>query len=289
MTVLSMVTKDSYTKLMKAPITLEDVLNSTLQIPYKALILVDDSKDKTREVIRRWCDKHNKELIISSSRLYGYYRPTRATARQTAIDIFMENFNDEWLMFIDDDIIINKGWWDEAQKFVSDPRIGLIWGINYDCTPERSYYLKMLGVDYIQYLIKEFYRRGGMHDTMLRRAAIKGIMIPPELHIFEDWYVLKYVQERGYRVGIVKAGITHYNPFIGYPMKDIRWMAYLAKKYGVEPKDIEYAMYRLIRSLGSIVPSLPLSIKSFGFRKGVRRAFDRWKIKVLYRVFFLLE
>jgi len=50
-----MITYNSYTK-MKDIIGLEKVLDSTLQIPYKQLILVDDSKDETAEVVRDWCE-----------------------------------------------------------------------------------------------------------------------------------------------------------------------------------------------------------------------------------------
>jgi len=112
MVVLSLITRNSYSKMQKAPVSLEDVLDSTLQIPYKQIILVDDSVDETRNLFRRWCDEHGKELIVSSSKLYGHHRPTRATARQTAIDIFLENFSDDWLMFVDDDVVLNPGWWE---------------------------------------------------------------------------------------------------------------------------------------------------------------------------------
>lgn len=45
MVVLSFITKNTVTKLKDLTITLYDVLNSTLQIPYKTIILIGDSED----------------------------------------------------------------------------------------------------------------------------------------------------------------------------------------------------------------------------------------------------
>ena len=287
MVVLSFITRNSYTKMLKAPVSLREVLNSTLQIPYRQIILVDDSTDETREFFQSWCEEHDKELTVSGSRLYGYHRPTRATARQTAIDIFLDGFDDGWLMFVDDDVILNPGWWREAEAYLSDPRIGMVWGLNFDATSDRHVYLKALGIDYVQYLIKEFFRRGGTHDTLVRREALEGIRIPPELHFFEDWYILRHVQRRGYSIGTVRAGVTHYNPEWNYSTKTIKQMAYLSRKYGVEPPTLGYAVYRLFRSLASIIPTTYASVKGFGLREGLRRAYHRWRLKVLYRIYFL--
>jgi len=287
MVILSFITRNSYTKMQKAPVSLEDVLISTLQIPYKQIILVDDSTDETRDFFCRWCDEYDKELLVSSSRLYGYHKPTRATARQTAIDLFFENFSDSWLMFVDDDVVLNPGWWSEAEDYMNGDDVGLIWGLNFDVTSDRHTYLKALGIDYVNYLIKEFFRRGGTHDTMVRREALEGIRIPPDLHVFEDWYILRYVQSKGYKIGIVKAGVTHYNPEWNYSREAIKEMAKLAKKYGVEPTTIRYGLYRLFRSLASIVPTTYASVKGFGLKEGLKRAYHRWRLKVLYRIYFL--
>ena len=59
------------------------VLKSSLQVPYKAIILVDDSDtDKTVSAVRRFAEEHGKELTVSRSRLPpGWSKPTRAAAR----------------------------------------------------------------------------------------------------------------------------------------------------------------------------------------------------------------
>jgi len=125
MVVLSMITYNSYSK-MNSSIGLERVLDSTLQIPYRQMILVDDSNDETSNIVKAWCERNEKELLSLRSRLYGYHRHTRATARQTAIDVLLESFDDEWLMFVDDDVVLKDGWWDWVleNKVLEDHGVG---------------------------------------------------------------------------------------------------------------------------------------------------------------------
>ncbi len=122
MVVLSFITKNSCSKLKHTPITLISVLNSVLQIPFRSLILIDDSVDETSEVIANWCSVNDKEILIHKG------AGNRAIARQLSINKFITNFSDEWLMFVDD-VIVNPGWWEEASSYVKEGDVGLIWGI----------------------------------------------------------------------------------------------------------------------------------------------------------------
>ena len=151
--VLSFITKNSASKLSQTPITLFDVLKSTLQIPYKTIILVDNSSDNTPDYFKKVCEEHGKELILIRG------GRTRGEARQIAIDTFLNNFKEKWLMFVDDDVVLNPGWWTEAEPYTREPKVGIIWGVNYDSSPERARYLKVLKIDYVQYLVKEFFHR----------------------------------------------------------------------------------------------------------------------------------
>ncbi|MEM4898118.1 MAG: glycosyltransferase [Pyrobaculum sp.] len=127
--ILSIITKNSYEKVGEK---FAEVLDSSLQVPYRAIILVDDSdNDKTATFVKRFAESRGKELIVTRSRNYGYFEPTRATARQTAIDIFLVNFSEEWLFFLDDDFILNPGWWEEASRYTQKPRVELVWGVDY--------------------------------------------------------------------------------------------------------------------------------------------------------------
>ncbi len=289
--VVSMITRNSLTKLAskRSVIRLRDVLDSTLQIPYKTFILVDDSTDETPNFVKRWCEEHDKEIIVSRSRLYGFHRPTRATARQTAIDIFFENTSDEWLMFVDDDVVLQPGWWEEAKQYIENPRIGIIWGINWDGTPFRKKWLEFFGINYEKYLVDEFFRRGGEHDTLHRREALEGIRIPPELHVFEDWYILKYILSKGYEAVVLRTGCIHYNPWDTFlPREELKWMATLAKKYGIEPSNLGYRLKRFLRTLAGLPLNLYLSMRVYGWREGLKRGYMRWRTKLLYRWYALV-
>lgn len=78
-------------------------------------------------------------------------------------------------MFLDDDAVLNLGWWEWVlqNELLDGPEIGEIWSINWDSTPERMRFLRMFGINLKEYLIRKFYDRGGTHDTIYRRAAIR--------------------------------------------------------------------------------------------------------------------
>ena len=57
----------------------------------RLVILVRDfNTSKTGEAVRQFTEERSKELIVERSQLpLGWSRPTHATARQTAADIFL--------------------------------------------------------------------------------------------------------------------------------------------------------------------------------------------------------
>ncbi len=263
-----------------------EALDASLQVPYESLILIDDGSDETRDVIGKWCEEHGKELVYSRSNLYGYHKPTRATARQTAIDIFLESFSDEWIMFLDDDAVLNPGWWSEAEHHTHDPKVGLIWGLNYDPTPFRRKLLEALGVDYVGYLIRQFEARGGTHDTLLRRRAIEDIFIPPQLHVFEDAYIKHYVECKGYECRVVKAGVMHRNPGRWTSRSTLKLMARWGLRLGLE--DLRYrnplfGLYALLRTTAGLPLTLGVALQAEGLREGFRKGLRRFWMKWLYR------
>ncbi len=115
---------------------------------------------------------------------------------------------------------------------------------------------------------------------MIRRFALEDMQIPQDPHVFEDWYILKHVLRRGYEVKIVKAGVTHYNPWQLPTLDDIKLMAHLARKYGVEGP----SAVRLIKSLAGLPLSLYIGVRGFEIKYGLSRRVKRWLTKVAYRV-----
>jgi glycosyltransferase involved in cell wall biosynthesis len=298
MIILSTITKNALTRVGRE--LFRRVLNSSLQVPYKAMVVVSDSDDGTDSFIKKWCDEHGKELALSRSRLYSFARPTRAIARQTAIDIFFESFSDEWLMFLDDDCVLNPGWWQwiESNRVLEDPAVGEVWGVNWDATPERERFLKFFGINLKSYLIRKFEERGGCHDTLFRRKAIKGVRIPPELHVYEDAYLHFYVKCRGWKYVINPVGVTHYHPELevdlGREMEKARLAIYTAVKYGI----VEYehakvlseslrsrllAYLSLLRPVAGFAPMLLVTTRLYGFGKGLAEAVKRQYLKLWFR------
>lgn len=282
--VLAFITKDSKTKMDHAPVSLWDVLESTLQIPYSDMILIDDSEDETPKVFENFTRKHGKTLLIKTG------AGTRARARQMAIDTFKREYSDEWILFVDDDVILNPGWWKEARAYMKDPDHGLLWGLNYDGTSDRPVWCKFLGVDPIELLRQEFWTRGGTHDTLIRREALDGCRIPGDLHVFEDWFLLNYVMNQGYEARIMDVGVTHYNPWYHGNPKTARLNAYLDVKYEVNCKrgSHAYRLYRFIRSTAGFPWRVAINIKAFGGREGLKRGLRRWITLFTYRIYSLI-
>ena len=298
MVILSIVVKDSLTRVGQD--IFAKMLDSTLQVPYKSIILVSDSRDSTDDFVKTWAEEHDKEVTVTKSNLYGYHRPTRATARQTAIDIFLNNFNDEWIMFVDDDVVLNDGWWQWVidNKVLENPRVGEIWGLNYDTTPEREYLLKLLGINLKEYLVKKFEARGGTHDTLYRRKAIEGISIPPELHVYEDAYLHFYVKCRGWESVVNPVGIIHYHPTketnVQEEKERMKIAIQVAVKYGI----IEYDVMKLInqdhknkllsylsllRPVLGFPPMFLVTVRCYGLKKGLVEAIKRQYLKIWFR------
>jgi len=299
--VLSMITRDSH----RLGEIFTRVLESTLQVSYGSLILVDDSStEDTRKIVKEFADKNDKELIIASSSdirnlrpNYYFERPTRAVARQVAIEIFVQNFGSEWLMFVDDDAVLNPGWWVwvDRNAVLFDGKVGEVWGINWDATPDRERVLETVGVDYTEYLIRKFNDRGGTHDTLYRRKAINGVVIPWELHVYEDAWLHHYVRCRGWESVINPVGVTHYSPFrtdLKTQKKQLELAIHVAFKYGI----VEYDIFRNIHSLSIIKQVLGLFrpiigtplmslvyTRTYGIKRGLPYALKRQYLKLWFR------
>jgi len=297
--VLSVITKDALTRVGRE--VFSKVLNSTLQIPYRSFILVSDSSDGTDAFVRRWAEERGKELVVARSSLYGHHRPTRATARQTAIDLFLSNFDEEWLMFVDDDAVLNEGWWAwvAENKVLEDPEVGEVWGVNWDSTPERERFLKLFGVKLEDYLIRKFEERGGCHDTLYRRGAIEGVRIPPELHVYEDAYLHRYVVGRGWRYVVNPVGVTHYHPTatitdLKVEKEKARIAIGAALKYGIceyecmreverARKNRLLAYLSLLRPVLGLAPMLLVTTRTYGLKKGIVEGLKRQYLKLWFR------
>ena len=169
--------------------TIESLIRS--DIPINKIIIVDGySTDGTLEYLHS-IKTIDIEIILD--------RGNRATARQRGI----ENVETEWFMFLDSDVILPETWFKYAKRYMDNDKIGAIWGtaINisrttYNIYKALKYYYR---TNIIRIAMLQGYKRGYTHDTLIRRDAVKDIKIPASLHTFEDHYIRRYIESRGYK------------------------------------------------------------------------------------------
>jgi glycosyltransferase involved in cell wall biosynthesis len=173
--------------------TLEKCLTSIYRnVPVRKLIVVDGySNDKTLDILRAFNEKYKNIVIIQD---YG----TRSTARQKGIG----KVETEWFMFVDSDVELCQNWFKKAKIFMGKD-VGAIWGIEVWSDIRNPTTLKW----FLLITRKIFEIRGGTHDTLIRRDAIKDIKIPSFLHVFEDAYISQWIKSKGYKV------IACYSPY----------------------------------------------------------------------------
>jgi len=166
---------------------LDKCLDSIYQnVPVKNLIIVDGfSTDRTLRIISEANEAHGniKVLKINGS---------RARAREKGI----QEVSTDWFMFVDSDVLLGRDWFRKAEKNVKG-NVGAVWGVNIDVVPN----VKDKRILKLQSLIARqcFGLRGGMHDTLIRHEAVKGIRIPEQLHAYEDTYIIKWIEKKGYK------------------------------------------------------------------------------------------
>ena len=172
---------------------------------------------------------------------------TRGEARQICIDDARKRGFD-WICFVDDDFVLNEGWWNDVSRYIDDPKVGMIWGMNWDHDDTRKNWINYLhsvnvpvpsmyilvrrkldkkfdawyqkthpprrasSLDYAAYLEHEFELRGGTHDTLIRLDALpQWIRIPSALHVYEDKFLKQIVEIAGYKCVATQTGGIHYN------------------------------------------------------------------------------
>ena len=153
---------------------------------------------------------------------------------------------------------------------MKDPTVGEIWGINWDLDKRRREYVELLGDSYKEYLIRAFQIRGGTHDTLYRREAIKGVIIPHWLHVYEDAWLHHYVNCKGWKSAIIEVGIIHLSSPIGSSfMNDVQKIIIkyrLLLKYGINTSELIKTNIRYSNNI-----MLTFSIKWYGLSYGLLR------------------
>ncbi len=169
---------------------LSQSLTSVYQnVPIKNLIVIDGySTDRTLEILEQFNRKYGNVQLFQME-------GTRAKARTEGI----RKVTTDWFMFVDSDVLLCPGWFKKIQADLADG-VGAVWGLNIDVLPN----IKNKRILKVQTMVARqcFKLRGGMHDTLILRKAVEGIEIPEELHLYEDAYIVRWVENHGYKVAI---------------------------------------------------------------------------------------
>lgn len=210
---------------------LRECINSVYQnVPVNNLIIIDGySTDTTKEIVKEFQKKYGNVSFIQE-------KGTRGSARQTAIRLVKS----DWFMFVDSDVILSKNWFAEAEKLVKDD-VGAIWGIEIWSVLRGSKLLRL----FERVTIKIFEKRGGTHDTLIRRKTVEDIKIPYQLHTYEDGYIKDWIDKKGYKV------LAVYEPYCIHFRPDEVWTT--RKHVELMVSDLKYAVHR------------PVLILSYGF------------------------
>jgi len=171
-------------------------------VPVNRMIVVDGfSTDRTLEILEKFNRKHHNVLLIQDKGLRG-------KARQIGI----EKVETEWFMFVDSDAELCDKWFEKAKAFIT-PDVGAIWGIEVWSVIKNPRVLRL----FLQVTMNIFKIRGGTHDLLVRRNAVKGIKIPSDLHSFEDAFIKEWISKKGFTV------VATYNPYCIHHRPSMVW------------------------------------------------------------------
>lgn len=195
-------------------------------IPINNLIIVDGySNDKTLDIINKFKKKYDNVLLIKDM-------GTRATSRQKGINKVITN----WFMFVDSDVILCKDWFKKVQPLI-DQKVGLIWGIEIWSTIKNQRILT-----FFLFITKKIFNiRGGTHDTLIQTKLVKDMIIPKDLHVFEDTFIKNWIEKKGY------FSISCYNPFCVHYRPKKTWT--IKGSLSIISESLKFGNFQLIAKL----------------------------------------
>ena len=213
--------------------TSENSLDSIFRnVPVNRLIVVDGySTDRSLEIVGKFQERQHNITVIQE---HG----TRGKARQIAI----ESVKTDWFMFVDSDVILCEKWFERAKRFIADD-VGAIWGIELWSVIKNPAVMRLFKL----ITMKIFETRGGTHDLLVRRKAIKDIRIPESLHVFEDAYIKDWIINKGYRV------VSTYDPYCIHKRPLNVWTTNAA--VGIATEEIKHGLFY----------KYPILLPSYGF------------------------
>jgi glycosyltransferase involved in cell wall biosynthesis len=240
---------------------LEECLTSIYEeIPVCHLIVIDGfSTDRTLEIVDRF------------ERNYGNIKIVKTQARLgKAREIGIKNVDTGWFAFIDSDVILRKEWFKKYFNHIreEDTQIGAVEGnfIHHypKSTPKFPQFNHVVSG-------KRVDPRGLTIATLIKKEAVEDINIPDDLLIYEDEFIRRWIEKKGFAwIKVVDPVVDHFptpNPWrhaylmgiysIRYNLSDSpAWRIILVSC--LFPLKFVYFLFRtrsFIRSLNSVILS----------------------------------
>jgi len=151
---------------------LRESLNSIFKnVPLHHLVVIDSfSVDGTIEEI-----KSRGEGAIKLIQ--------RDCKRGEAREIGIKEVDTEWFAFVDSDVILTEKWFDNIRKYIN-PKVGAIEGN----VKRRGKIQKVKPSG-----------RGYTNCTLIRTDLVRDIRMPKEIHVFEDQFIRKHIENKGFK------------------------------------------------------------------------------------------
>jgi glycosyltransferase involved in cell wall biosynthesis len=249
-----LLTKDSM-----QPCLMECVESLYSSFPVNRLIVVDGgSIDGTIEYLSKFPDVE----------IHYDLNGNRATSRQLGIRLVETS----WFLFLDSDCILSDGWFEKAKENLSS-EVGALQGYDFpiydknisDFNESMISLGEKLGRTGSKALVPRDIR-GFTGDALIRTETVKDIQIPRLLHVYEDYYIKKHIEKKGYKWLVTKDPCcTHINT---RKLKDSYYSGYIGCRVG---------FLSMKRSLLATITIFPKVLYALILRRNLKMAL--WQIR----------
>lgn len=169
------------------------------------------SDDGTLDIVREWCDETPFECAIAP----GEYSLPAARQELTRM------VGSDWFLFLDDDVRLQEGYLRVLYEWTNAPGVGAVHGRKSGGYRPPSEWVRMRS------------KRGATHATLVRTEAVRACEIPEDLHVLEDEYIRRCIEDTGYNWVFDHRALLDHDCQDRHP---VGWQeGYLAGKYDLLP------------------------------------------------------
>lgn len=185
------------------------------------LILVDGfSTDRTLEIAGAFQRDYGNAKIIQTKARHGKAR-----------EIGIKNVDAEWFAFVDSDCVLPPDWFEKILSHIreGDTKIGAVESNFVHHYPEGTPRFPQF-----EHVVdgRRVDPRALTIATLVRKEAVRDIVVPDDLPIYEDEFIKRWIEKQGFVwIKVVDPVIDHFpNP---RPFKDAYLMGIYSIRHGV--------------------------------------------------------